>query len=213
MKSSRNALESIREQKFALREKAYQLRNAQPDKALYSELICAAFTSLDTYQAAETLMLYLNCRSEVHTRKLVEAELGRAKRIVIPYCTKDTEGQNRLGLWWLESMDELVPGTWKIPEPPKARWGEIGKEIAPVELDLIMVPGVAFDCDGGRLGNGQGYYDRLLATVRPDCRLYGVGYESQLFGEIPMGAQDVYLDGVITEKSVYYGRRQSMYTE
>ena len=53
--------------------------------------------------------------------------LESGKKIVVPYCTVDESGANKLGLWWLESMDELVVGKWKILEPPRDRWGEPGK--------------------------------------------------------------------------------------
>ncbi|MGH8549337.1 MAG: 5-formyltetrahydrofolate cyclo-ligase [Methylococcales bacterium] len=196
-------------QKRALRERAYSARDAQSDKEQNSAWICKAFTSLPAFQNAETILLYLSCRSEVRTRETVHAALGGEKRIVIPYCTLDDAGRNKLGLWWLESLDELIPGMWNILEPPKSRRGESGKEIDPRNLDLIMVPGVAFDVRGGRLGNGQGYYDRLLAAVRPDCELIGVGFESQIFEEIPMGSFDIRLDGVITEKHFYPGKGRS----
>jgi 5-formyltetrahydrofolate cyclo-ligase len=103
-------------------------------------------------------------------------------------------------------MDELVVGTWSILEPPRERWGEPGKEVAPRELDLVMVPGVGFTRDGARMGNGQGYYDRLLGQVRPDAALIALAYECQLFPELAVSAHDVYMDKVITEKAVYEGR-------
>jgi 5-formyltetrahydrofolate cyclo-ligase len=191
--------------KRKLRETAWSARDAEADKDTKSTLICKAFTSLPAFQNAGTILLYLSCRSEVRTHGLVQTALGGGKRIVIPYCTADQAGRNKLGLWRLDSLNELVPGMWNILEPPKSRRGESGKEIDPRALDLIMVPGVAFDASGGRLGNGQGYYDRLLAEVRPDCELIGVGFESQIFDEIPMGRFDVCLDGIITEQRFYRG--------
>ena len=74
------------------------------------------------------------------------------------------------------------------------------------ELDLIMVPGVAFARDGGRLGNGAGYYDRLLKSVRADAVLAGVCYQSQLFDDVVMDKHDVYMDKVITETGIYSGK-------
>ena len=126
--------------------------------------------------------------------------------MVIPYCTKDEQGRNKLGLWRLEDFAELVPGMWGILEPPRQRWGEAGKEIAPEQLDLIMVPGVGFDRDGGRLGNGAGYYDRLLASVRADAVLSAVCYESQLLEQVAMEPHDVAMDTVMTEKTIYTGK-------
>ncbi|HSN23293.1 MAG TPA: 5-formyltetrahydrofolate cyclo-ligase, partial [Methylomicrobium sp.] len=160
---------------------AYQARKLQIDKESLSRTICYSFIACTDYRDADTVMWYVGCRTEVRTLPALQEELKRGKRIVIPYCTYDDQGNRKLGLWRLENFSELTPGTWNIPEPPSTRRGEAGKEIRPRELDLILVPGVAFDRNGGRLGNGAGYYDRLLATVRHDTRLYGACFESQLF--------------------------------
>ena len=111
-----------------------------------------------------------------------------------------------LGLWRLEDLSELVPGTWGILEPPRARWAEPGRVVDPKTLDLVMVPGVGFDLQGGRLGNGAGYYDRLLDSIRVDTVVSGVCYESQIFTKIPMDEHDIYMDYVITEQAVYSGK-------
>lgn len=185
------------------RRHAYDARNAQPDKDKLSDIICNKFINQATYQQAETIMWYLHCRSEVRTLNAVIAALDSAKKIVIPYCTKNQKGQNQLGLWWLKDISELTSGTWGILEPPKSRWGEKGKEIPVQTLDLIMVPGVAFDRNGGRLGNGAGYYDRLLNQVRPDTHLTAVCYESQLCEQVMMEPHDIYMHSILTETNCY----------
>lgn len=182
---------------------AYDARNAQANKDKLSQIICNKFIVQPAYQQADTVMWYLHCRSEVRTLKAIISELNYSKRIVIPYCTKDQQGQNILGLWWLADFAELSAGTWGILEPPKSRWGEAGKEVSPEELDLIMVPGVAFDREGGRLGNGAGYYDRLLQQTRSDTSVVAVCYESQLCEKVSMEPHDVYMDAVITEENFY----------
>ena len=136
--------------------------NAQEDKDEVSRAIVERFGALPEYAAAGTVMWYLDVRSEVRTRYRIGEALNAEKRIVVPYCTVDEHGANKLGLWHLASMDELIVGKWSILEPPRERWGDPGKEVAPGDLDLVMVPGVGFARDGARLGNGQGYYDRLL---------------------------------------------------
>lgn len=185
------------------RRRAYNARNAQINKDQLSDNICHKFVAQLAYQQAETIMWYLHCRSEVRTLSFVLEELKYSKRIIIPYCTRDRHGKNKLGLWWLEDIAELSPGTWGILEPPKVRWGEKGKEILVGELDLIMVPGVAFDRKGGRLGNGAGYYDRLLQTVRAETELTAVCYESQLCDKVIMEVHDVYMTTILTEKNCY----------
>jgi 5-formyltetrahydrofolate cyclo-ligase len=102
-------------------------------------------------------------------------------------------------------MDELVVGKWNILEPPKDRWEESERICQVEDLDIVIVPGVAFTRAGGRMGNGQGYYDRLLEHVRADCPLVAVCYECQLFDNLIIGPHDVFMDKVVTEKAVYPG--------
>ncbi len=185
------------------RREAYDARKTQPNKELLSQIICQKFMAQPAYRQAETVMWYLHCRSEVRTFAAVSMGLKESKRIVIPYCTKDLDGTPKLGLWWLEDISELSSGTWGILEPPKTRWGEKGKDVSVTELDVVMVPGVAFDREGGRLGNGAGYYDRLLQEVRPETKLVAVCYESQLCKKVAMEAHDVYMDAIITEINCY----------
>ncbi|MDP1665683.1 MAG: 5-formyltetrahydrofolate cyclo-ligase [Methylobacter sp.] len=188
------------------RRKAHDARNGQMDKDAMSRIICAQFVAHPIYQQAKTVMWYIDCRSEVRTQPALLDELETGKCMVIPYCTKDEQGHNKLGLWRLEDFAELVPGMWGILEPPKQRWGELGKEVAPEQLDCVMVPGVAFDRNGGRLGNGAGYYDRLLKRVRADAVLIGVCFEAQLVEQVAMDAHDVAMDIVMTEKTLYAGK-------
>ena len=146
----------------------------------------------------------------LRTRHAIPAALESGKKIVVPYCTVDDFGANKLGLWWLQKMDELVVGKWNILEPPRDRWEEPGKVIQPEQLDLVIVPGVGFSRGGARMGNGQGYYDRLLNRVRPDCPLVALCYECQLFDNLIVGPHDVFMDKVVTERAAYEGRGRSV---
>jgi 5-formyltetrahydrofolate cyclo-ligase len=69
-----------------------------------------------------------------------------------------------------------------------------------------MVPGVAFDRRGARMGHGKGYYDKLLEHARPDTKLVALAFECQLFPEIPVQQHDIFMDKLITEAAVYQGR-------
>ncbi|MEX0641866.1 MAG: 5-formyltetrahydrofolate cyclo-ligase [Pirellulales bacterium] len=192
--------------KGLLRRAAYDARNAQDEKDRVSEIAVTTLVQLPEYQSAHTVLWYLDCRSELRTRPGLPEALAGGKRIVVPYCTVDDSGANKLGLWWLQELNELVVGKWRILEPPRERWGEPGKEIQPEALELVIVPGVAFSRDGGRMGNGQGYYDRLLERVRPDCPLVGLCYECQLFDDLIVGPHDVFMDKIVTERAIYPGR-------
>ncbi len=199
-------LDAIIERKQAMRRQAYDARNAQENKDEISKLAIERLLKMEQYQQAQTVMWYIDCRSELRTQWALADAIASGKRIVVPYCTEDEKGDNKLGLWWLESMDEMVVGKWKILEPPRDQWGDPAKELTAEELDFVMVPGVGFSRDGARMGNGQGYYDRLLDKVRPDCPLVAPCYESQLFEKIIVGPHDIYMDFVVTESDQYTGK-------
>tara|TARA_B100000686_G_C16775140_1_gene967905 strand:+ start:1236 stop:1868 length:633 start_codon:yes stop_codon:yes gene_type:complete len=207
MSISKEELEKIMEKKGKMRREAYDRRNAQENKDGISAQAVKLFMALPEYQKANTIMWYIDCRSETRTKPelLAEVEKGE-KKIIVPYCTEDENGENKLGLWHMESLEEMVVGKWNILEPPKELWGNPEKEVTPEDLDMIMVPGVGFDKNGGRMGNGQGYYDRTMEKVRPDCSLIALCYETQLFDEILVAPHDVYMDKVVTEKEVYIGK-------
>jgi 5-formyltetrahydrofolate cyclo-ligase len=193
--------EDFRQRKKTIRDQAHANRNAQADKDQLSRQICAAFVALPEYAAARTVMYYVDVRSEVRTRHELPTALTHAKRIVVPYCVK-----NELELFWLQNIDELVIGMYKILEPKMELRALPERQITPEELDLIMVPGVAFDRGGARMGHGFGYYDKLLQYARPDAPLVALAFECQLFPEIPTQAHDIFMDKIITEKAVYAGR-------
>ena len=200
-------LEALMERKNKMRRQAYDARAAQENKNEVSAGICEKFIQLPEYQSTKTAMWYIDCRSETRTKSHLKKEIeSSGKRIIVPYCTVDENGDPKLGLWHLESFDELVVGKWKILEPPRDLWGDLDKEVTPEELDIVMVPGVGFDRSGGRMGNGQGYYDRLLEKARPDCPLVALCYESQLFDEVLVGPHDIFMDKVITERDIYTGK-------
>ncbi|MGY6276542.1 5-formyltetrahydrofolate cyclo-ligase [Methylomonas sp. MgM2] len=188
---------------------AYAARDAQPDKNAVSASICQRFIGQPWYRSAQTVLWYVHCRSEVRTLPSLIQQLATHKRIVVPYCTVDDNGERCLGLWHLQDIAELRPGMWNILEPPRERWPEPERQVNPQQLDVVMVPGVAFDGKGGRLGNGAGYFDRLLRRVRPDTVLAGVCYQSQILPLVPMESHDVHMDVVITEQAIYPGRRKT----
>jgi len=188
----------VAEQKQRLRRLAYAARAAQSNKDEISRSVCSTLMDLPEYQDADTVLWYLHNRSELRTRQAVVDALAGRKRIIIPYCVGD-----ELRLWRLQSMDELTIGSYGIPEPPKARWHEANRQVDEQHLDLVIVPGVAFDCQCGRLGSGKGYYDKLLAGIRPDASLVAPCYESQIFNRVPQGRYDIRIGMIITEHDVY----------
>lgn len=124
--------------------------------------------------------------AEVDVTPIVPALADRGAEIHFPRVEGERIAFRR------SSLEELRPGTWGIPEPPP------GAPEAP-SIDLMIVPGVAFDRGCRRLGNGKGFYDRAIAEIRPG-RTVGVCFHIQLVEEVPVGPTDVTLDAVLTER-------------
>ncbi len=188
--------------KQSLRERAFENRKAQENKDGLSRTILAAFTGLPAYARAKTVLFYVDARSEVRTRFDLPAALESGKTVVVPWCNDAGE----LELFRLDAMSELELGMYKILEPRNDLRGLPEKQMPVEMLDLVMVPGVAFDARGGRLGHGKGYYDKLLSNARADCPLVALAFECQMFEEIPMGDHDIFMDAVVTEVRVIAGR-------
>lgn len=192
--------ETLADLKTRIREQAHAARQALADKDPLSAEIMNRVLALPEYQAAATVMFYVDVRAEVRTRHSLPQALASGKKIVIPYCV-----DGELELFHLESMDELEVGMYRILEPKKELRSVDAKRVDVVDLDLIIVPGVAFDRKGGRTGHGKGYYDKLLEHARPQTPLVALAFECQLFPEIPMQSHDIYMDLVVTESAVYRG--------
>lgn len=194
--------QTLQERKKIIRDQAHANRNAQENKDELSVEICTKFEALPAYVRARTVMYYIDVRSEVRTRHVLPAALTQGKKIVIPWCNDKGE----LELFHLESMDELSVGMYKILEPKPELRNLPAKQVGATDLDLIMVPGVAFDRTGARMGHGKGYYDKLLQHARLDAPLVALAFECQLFPEIPTAEHDIFMDLIITERAIYEGK-------
>lgn len=197
-------LSDLFERKKQIREQAHANRKAQEEKDELSAAICDTFVALPEYASAKTVMYYIDVRTEVRTRQHLPQALASGKRIVVPYCVNDV-----LELFHLEDMDELAIGMYRILEPRDELRSVAAKRVPVEELDLVMVPGVAFDRRGARMGHGKGYYDKLLEHARLDTPLVALAFECQLFPEIPTQHHDVFMDKIITERETYRGKGRS----
>jgi len=189
--------------KQELREAVRARRRAQVNGQKLSGRICRRLAALEEYRAADTVLFYVGVRSEVRTDVLLDEAWVAGKRVVVPFCDK-----GRIEPLLATGWDDLVPRTFGIPEPAPHVRAQPERHIAPDRLDLVVVPGLAFDRRGDRLGRGKGYYDRLLHQVRPDTLLVALAFECQLVDLIPRLAHDVPMHRVVTERAVYERREE-----
>ena len=183
-------------EKLSIRQEALSRRRLQDKKDETSEKILERLRQLAVYQQASTVLFYIGVRSEVRTIAELARLLGQGdKRVVVPYCV-----DHELELFRLESIDELESGSYRLLEPKRSLRSNPHRSVEITEVDLVVVPGIAFDREGGRLGNGHGYYDRLLANAASTTSLVALAYECQMFPLIPMDDHDIRMHVVITEK-------------
>ncbi|MDA8746316.1 5-formyltetrahydrofolate cyclo-ligase [Rubripirellula amarantea] len=192
------------ELKNQIRKAAHANRKAQENKEEVSQRITDRVMELDEYKNAKCVMWYVDVRDEARTRHALPGAVASDKKIVIPFCV-----DGELELFLLESMDELELGMYKILEPREELRDVPEKRVDVKDLDLILVPGVGFDAQGGRTGHGKGYYDKCLENARPETPLVALAFECQMFDEIPMQDHDIFMDKVVTEDKVYEGKGRS----
>lgn len=173
-----------------------ELRNAK-DRAIGERL-----AELTEFHTSRTILFYASFRSEVDTLTLLRQSLAEGKRAVLP---KVDRASGLLALYEIKSMEELVPGYLGIPEPQLSE--ERSVDIAAV--DVVIVPGVAFDGQGNRLGYGKGFYDKLLC--RTAARTVALAYEEQMVERILSEDHDMKMDIIVTDRRIlrFDGRKKN----
>lgn len=165
----------------------------EAQRAEKSEKIIATLFALPEFHAARTILFYASIGSEVKTHHAIQRALSIGKRICLPRVNRE---RLELELYEVRDLGELRPGVFGIPEPIPER----SVRVQPGELELVVVPGIAFTERGHRLGYGMGYYDALLRQV--SCPTIALAYELQLIPAIPLGPHDVNVHKIVTEERV-----------
>ena len=183
--------------KDALRTDLLARRQAlsQPASKFKSHAIGQRLCAHAAFKEARTLALYAATQGEVDPRAIYEEAYARGKVAAYPRV----EG-NRLVFYEVEDTDDLEPGAFGIHEPPADYDGDV---IAPEAFDVVLVPGIAFDPLGYRLGFGHGYYDKFLPQVRADALRVGLAFACQIVPTLPHAAHDIPMHRVITEEADY----------
>ena len=180
--------------KHSLRQRMLALRkgHSSDDLARASVSIQRQLASQPIFVTAATVAFYMPVHGEVDTVWLMEKALAAGKRVVLPAV----DG-GRLTFRQIAGLASLVPGSFGIPEPLP-----ICPECQPADADILIVPGVAFDLAGRRIGYGKGYYDRALHQLEGSGRLIALSFDFQLLDEIVGEPHDVLMDLIITETRV-----------
>jgi 5-formyltetrahydrofolate cyclo-ligase len=181
---------SLASSKADLRVIALERRNAvsQSGRAMIDHILAT-----EQFQRARTVMGYWSIGSEIDTLPFLQAALDNNKTLILP---KINRLAGVLDLYQVTNLEtDLQTGIWNIREPNPTTC----KPATPTQIDLILVPGVAFDRQGGRLGHGKGYYDRLLAQC-PNAYKIAAAFEAQVFDRVPMDPHDIPIDQLVTER-------------
>lgn len=190
---------SSRESKAALRARMLASRAglSPAQRASAAAAINGCLVGLPALSTAVTVSGYVGFDTEIDTLPFLATVLAQGKRLLLPRVV-DVESRERrhLVLHQVGDLDrDTRPGRWGIREPDPA----LCPAVDPIEVDLILLPGVAFDLRGGRLGYGAGFYDRLLPALRPDCLRVAAAFSIQVVPRVPLEAHDQRVQRLVTE--------------
>jgi 5-formyltetrahydrofolate cyclo-ligase len=147
---------------------------------------------------SKTSLLYINSGYEVVTKNILERCFDYHKTVILPSFDQEMQ---KISLFKVDNLKTgLKRGEKGILEPDTSRC-----KIVPIEfIDIAIIPGFAFDEKGGRIGAGDGLYDRLIPVLPVTTRKVGLAYESQIVQQVPMETHDKNVDIIITDKRIIY---------
>ena len=164
-------------------------KHSQRQRKRKSKLIERRLLKQEEFIKAERIMFYLAFDGEVKTEGMIDKARRLGKKIYVPIC--DTR-KKTLNPCLLEEDSKLEIGSYNTLEPKKKA------KLPPRKLDLVIVPALAFDKNGNRLGRGKGYYDRLLKKLPGRINSIGLAFDFQVLPELPVEENDVPVDKVLS---------------
>jgi 5-formyltetrahydrofolate cyclo-ligase len=152
---------------------------------------------LDAYRGARCILAYVSFGSEFDTAAFIAGLIGGGKTLVLPKVDRENRVLKLYGV--RDPERELAPGTWGIREPR----ADLCREVAPADVQMVLVPGVAFTPRCERLGYGGGYYDGLINAFDRRPALVAAAFSLQIVPELPFTERDQKVDVVVTEDAVF----------
>lgn len=176
----------VREEVLARRAALTAEQRASAEAAIVARLL-----ALPSFQVAHTVLLTLPFRGEWNTRPVLQAASAAGKRVVLP---RVDPASRMLVLHVITDVTrDVAPGYFGIEEPHAHLL-----QLAPGDIDWVLVPGVAFDKSGRRLGYGGGFYDRLLPLLPSGARRVAAAFEEQVVAEVPVAPHDVLIHQLVS---------------
>lgn len=169
-------------------------RLSAAERAAASRRIAVRVASLPEMEQARRIFCFVSFRTEVDTRPIIDWAREHGREIVVPRILGP---RNMEAAACADPEADLVPGPWDIPQPHEGI-----AACHPETIDAALVPGVAFDARGGRIGYGGGFYDTFMGSLRPGVPRIGLAFEAQLLPRITAEPHDLPVDMVITDERV-----------
>jgi 5-formyltetrahydrofolate cyclo-ligase len=193
-------MEDIHLIKAAIRESVGRKIGSLPRDILRqkTERIETRLLDFANFLEANIVLLYVNADTEFLTREILKQTLEYRKILILPAFRPDN---HEITLMRVSSLaQDLRPGPRGVLEPDPERC-----KVVPVDcLDIAVIPGVAFDEKGGRIGTGLGYYDRFIPHLPITTRKVSLALEEQIVPQVPMESHDQHMDIIITDKRTVY---------
>jgi 5-formyltetrahydrofolate cyclo-ligase len=163
-----------------------------------SRIITQKLFNMDEYKQSKLLMCYMDIKNEVRTGQIISKSLEEGKKVALPVMV-NIDGVKKIMPYLINNPEkDLVLGGFDILEPDISRL-----EVAPFnEIDLVIMPGVAFGLNKHRIGYGKGYYDKFLPHINKEVPKIALAFEVQLVDEIKPAGHDIVMDMIITESRV-----------
>lgn len=188
----------LRHERLAARDQLNPISRCEKSCRIHRRLLAS-----QSAEASEHFFLYIHFRSEVETLPLLNRLLDAGKTVSVP-LTLRREGR-LAAVRVTDPVRQLRPGCFGILEPAAKQVAQAA--VSPATIDIAVVPGSVFDCRGGRLGYGGGFYDRFLSRDAPQALRVGLAFAMQLADQVPLEPHDQLMDMLVTEEQLYECRR------
>ena len=187
--------------KIEIRKKILNIRNNLTKETLndFNKDIFNTLINSDIYINAKNIFIYISFGSEVETKKIIEHAISIGKNIYVPKTDKSIKEMIAVKI---HNFDNMTVDKWGILEPTI-----VDKNLVGNKFDLIIMPGVAFDITGNRIGYGGGYYDKYIYQLKNKPTILALAYEFQIINNIIAESHDIKLDYIITENNFYKNRK------